>query len=59
MFLKAEGERIVNVELIDMVEFKHSKKQATLWSAGVPVLSDSELAYVYFADNEDILVKEK
>lgn len=50
MFLKLEGDIAVNIELVEKVEFFHSRQQASLWAGGIIILSDSRMAYKYFAD---------
>ena len=58
MWLKIEGHRMVNVTLVDVVEFKHRHPDkpgdpvtgtATLWSGGVNIVSDSTAAFEYFS----------
>ena len=48
MFLEIEGDKLLNIDLVDVVELNHQKMSATLWSGGVNVSSESKIAYRYF-----------
>jgi hypothetical protein len=54
MHLELEDGRIVNVELITVLEMDHRRKNATVWDAGVRTISDSHILYRYFAAQQKI-----
>ena len=52
MFLRVEGERLINLTLISRLDFHHHEKEASLWNAGVLELR-SKIAYDYFMAEEN------
>ena len=55
-FLRIEADRMVNLELVDIVELKHNKQVASLWTGGVIQVPDSAICYAYFAENQGDIV---
>jgi hypothetical protein len=60
MFLEIEQNgrhrKLINVTLADKVDLDESNKTATLWTGGVPLASDSRIAYQFYANRPDELV---
>jgi hypothetical protein len=52
--LVLEDQRIVNLDLVSIVEMDHRKKTATIWDSGVRTHSDSHILYRYYAAQEKI-----
>ena len=52
MFLKVEGDRLINLTLISRVDLHHHTGEASLWNAGVMELC-SKIAYEYFMAKEN------
>ena len=56
-FLEVEGEKLINLDLIDEVELKHAHQVASLWCGGTVRIADSRIAYTYLMQNQDMRVK--
>jgi hypothetical protein len=57
LFLEVEGERFINLHLVDEIQVKHGKREATLLSSGIIKVADSKIAYEYFfGANPQLLV---
>ena len=50
MWIKIEGHRIVNLDLVEIMELHHTRKTATVWNCGVNVAADSHVLYRYFTE---------
>lgn len=48
MWLKIEGDVLVNLDLIDKVEHRHDREVSTLWTGGATNVPESHVAYLYF-----------
>lgn len=59
MFLKVEGDVLINVPLVEKIEVNAHKRLATLWAGGVILFSDSRIAFEYFTheDQEGLYVR--
>jgi hypothetical protein len=51
MWLKIEGGRMLNLDLITMVE-PHKGGTATVWDGGVNIVPESRVVYRYFYGGE-------
>ena len=58
MFLEIEGNTIINLDLIDRIEFRHAAHQQSciLWTGGI-IQAESQLAYKYFKQNPNLIAK--
>lgn len=50
MFLELEDGSLLNVTLVEKVEFRHQARTATVWSGGIVLMAESAIAYRYFTD---------
>ena len=48
MKLAIEADRIVDLGLLDIIEFRHQKRVATGYVGTVPVVTESEILYRYY-----------
>lgn len=58
MYLLIEGHRLLNLDLVSMVEMNNRTKTATVWERGVNVASDSRIVYRHFSNEESVQVLE-
>lgn len=54
MFIKVEGEKLVNLELVEVVELYHSKKTASAYCGGAVTVPDSHILYLYYTTKVEI-----
>ena len=54
MWLMVEGNRLINLELVDTVVFEEHQKRATLMAQGATLFADSKVAYEYFKSGPDV-----
>ena len=52
MFIKVEGERLVNLDLVEVVELYHSKRLASAYCGGAVTVPDSHILYLHFTGIE-------
>lgn len=52
MFIKVEGEKLVNLDLVEVVELYHSKKLASAYCGGAVTVPDSHILYLYYTGLE-------
>jgi len=43
--VEVEGHKILNLDLVEVVEMNHRTKKATAWNAGVNIVVDSSILY--------------
>ncbi len=56
MFLKMESGALINVDLVDTVEFDKFHEKASLFAGGVLLYAESKIAHRYFS-NPELLIK--
>lgn len=52
MFIKIEGERLVNLDEVEIVELRHSNRTVNVYSGGVLTVPDSHILYRYYSKLE-------
>ncbi len=52
--LELEDHRLLNVELVTVVQMNHRYKVASVWDAGVVTVADSHILYRYYLSLEKI-----
>ncbi len=57
--LVLEDQRIVNLDLISIIEMDHRRKTATIWDSGVRTHSDSHILYRFYAAQEKTVLPEE
>jgi hypothetical protein len=48
MKLRIEGDRAVELDLVDVIEFRHQRQVATAFVAAIPIVTESEILYRYY-----------
>lgn len=56
-YLRLEDNRLLNVELISIVEPHPRSKTASVWDGGVNVVSESSVVYRFFYEHEHGLLE--
>jgi hypothetical protein len=57
MFLKIEGGRLLNLDLVTLVE-PHPRNTASVWDGGVNIVAESRIVHRYFFGGEHGLAEE-
>ena len=55
MFIQIEGDRLVNLDLIEVVEMIHHKGVANIYAGAMIIAAESSMVYAYFDQHPDLV----
>lgn len=56
MFIRIEGDILVNLDLIEKVEMIHNRGVANIYAGAMIITAESAMMYAYFEQHADLIV---